>query len=361
MLTGKLPWRKDTLQAYVHDLLMRPESIALETIRTSVPSRWAEPITAGLARDRDRRIPDMEALAARLREAIAAEDRGAALPRPRGGRAQSGSRRLVGSVAAVAVVLALYWLGTRQAAPRVSPPPVTECETPQPSAPAASPAASSEQPSVEAEPPDVATKTVTTQSAEPGAVSTPRASTRATQPTPAPSTSGASPPPPSRSTTPDPVPPASAASAPAESPGGSILPATLTITSTPEAEVRLDGVLLGRTPRSVSDLEPGPHELLLRADDGRTHRERLQLLPGIARSFDHRFPGYGSLLLGSATWAMVRVDDGPELQTPVRIERLAVGDHIVQASRPGYQTRRIPITIEEGRNHTLVVDLERER
>ena len=368
MLTGKLPWKKDTLQAYVHDLLMRPEPIAMEAIRACVPSHWGDLIGAGLARDRDRRIPDMEALAAQFREAIATKD--SAVLSPQQNRAQpaaggpSGSRRLVGVAAAVAVLLALYWVGTRPAAPRARPTPlVADRVSPPPIAPTPPPSAASEQTPFEAEPADRATTSVAVEAPEPSPTPAPRSSTRVAQVTPTPSPSASTPPSLTRSPTPGPVPPPTAASAPApaDSGGASILPATLRITSNPEAEVQLNGVLLGRTPRSVPDMKPGPHELLLRTDDGRTHRERLQLAPGMAQSFDHRFPGYGSLSLGSATWAMVRVDDGPELETPVRIERLAAGDHIVQASRPGYQTRRIPITIEEGRSHTLVIDLERVR
>ena len=344
---------------------MRPEQIALEAIRASVPNRWGGLIGAGIARDRDRRIPDMEAFAARLREAIASED-GEAPPQNRAPTAggHSGSRQLVGAAAAVAVLLALYWLGTRPSASRTLPTPlVADRVTPQPAAPTPLPLASSEQTPTEAEPADGATTSVAVQPPGPGPTPNPRASKRVAPAKPTPSPSASTPPSGSPSPTPDPVPPPTAASkpAPAGSRGASILPATLRVTSTPEAEVRLNGVLLGRTPRSVPDLEPGPHELLLRTDDGRTHRERLQLVPGTARSFDHRFPGYGSLSLASATWAMIRVDDGPELQTPVRIERLVAGDHIVQVWRPGYQTRRIPITVEEGRSHTLVIDLERER
>ena len=108
-------------------------------------------------------------------------------------------------------------------------------------------------------------------------------------------------------------------------------------------------------------LRPGPHELSLETDDGRRHTGLVELDAGEVRTYDHAFPGLGSLSLVSGTWAEVRVDGGPIRQTPVRIEGLTAGRHLVHASRPGYTSREFPIVVEEGRDVKLVIDLQRER
>jgi len=57
MVSGRLPWRKDTLQDYMHDLLLRPEEDLRAEIRRHAPAEWRELFVAALARDRDARMP----------------------------------------------------------------------------------------------------------------------------------------------------------------------------------------------------------------------------------------------------------------------------------------------------------------
>ncbi len=49
MLAGQLPWRQQDVQAYVHDLLVRPEAKVEEQIRSGVPPEWRDAFQRGLA------------------------------------------------------------------------------------------------------------------------------------------------------------------------------------------------------------------------------------------------------------------------------------------------------------------------
>ncbi len=67
MLTGRLPWRRDGVQAFTHDLLVRPEAELQDEIRAHAPFPWHEFFLAALARSRDERLSGM----AELREGLA--------------------------------------------------------------------------------------------------------------------------------------------------------------------------------------------------------------------------------------------------------------------------------------------------
>jgi serine/threonine protein kinase len=62
MLNARLPWRRDGVQAYTHDLLLRPEPELLDDIRAHAPEPWHGLFVAALARVRDQRLSGMAAL-----------------------------------------------------------------------------------------------------------------------------------------------------------------------------------------------------------------------------------------------------------------------------------------------------------
>src|SRR5262249_18508584 len=62
MVSGRLPWRKDTLQNYMHDLLLRPEEELQAEIRRHALFEWGELFVAALSRDCDVCMPGMREL-----------------------------------------------------------------------------------------------------------------------------------------------------------------------------------------------------------------------------------------------------------------------------------------------------------
>jgi serine/threonine protein kinase len=360
MLTGRLPWRKESLQSYVHDLLIRPEEeISRDCVRASAPEHWRELLCRGLSRDRERRVPDMLSLADGMDRAVGAlvELSNAATVRHQ--RPPSPPRRgwpvalPIAAVGAVVAGLALYW-GYPTPAPATHPP------TPAPTVTLAAPSTPEPTPSVGGGPEaglEPEAETVATPDKAPTATPTPRptappapvATPTASEKTPAPAPprtsvparggENASPPPPG----------------PAETP----LPATLIVKSTPQAVVRLDGEIRGRTPALLNPLAPGRHEIVLTSDDGRQYSELVEVAPGESLERSIRLPGFGSLSIVSSSWAMVAVDGGPASETPVRFEKLVAGRHRITASRPGYVGQVIDVEVQEGDVQRLVIDLEK--
>ncbi len=364
MLTGRLPWRKDSLQSYVHDLLVRPEEeISRDCVRAAAPELWRELLCRGLSRDRERRVPDMLSLAYGMDRAVGAllEISSAATVRHRLPQSRLPPRRgwaaalPIAAAGAVAAGLALYW-------GYPAPAPGARLPAPPPTATLVAPSTEEEAPSVGGDPGtelEPAAETAPTPEPTPTATSTPRPTPPPT-PVPAPSVQAPTPAPAS------PRPPASTLARggeiaaptslePAEAPR----PATLIVKSTPEAVVRLDGQIRGRTPALLNPLAPGRHEIVLTSDDGRQYSELVEVGPGESLERSIRLPGFGSLSIGSSSWAMVAVDGGPSRETPVRFEKLVAGRHRITASRPGYVGQVIDVEVQEGGDQSLVIDLEK--
>jgi len=333
MLTGELPWRKDNLQSYVHDLLVRPEREARDAIEKTAPGTWRSMLSHGLARDRRERTGSAQALKSAMLDAAShdvgetpAAQRMVPEPAPRVGRK---TRRLAFALGAAAL-LAAALLAARWAAFSVERPP-----RPSPTAGAAVPAETAPRGlAASAEPAPTPSP-----AAVPPAVGVRHAAHEAPE-TPAPSVL----PPPPASAAPAPTPPA---------------PASLELDATPSAAVTLDGEPQGRTPLTLTSIVPGAHALVLTTDDGRVYQEQVNVGPGEVIRRRHHFPGLGGASIASDVWIEVSVDDGPAQQTPCHVDRLVAGTHVLKASRSGYQEKRLEFEVREGETTPVHVSLER--
>jgi CheY-like chemotaxis protein len=59
MLCGRLPWSRESVQAYTHDLLLRPAEEYEREICAHAPPAWQDFFAAALARSREERTPNM--------------------------------------------------------------------------------------------------------------------------------------------------------------------------------------------------------------------------------------------------------------------------------------------------------------
>jgi serine/threonine protein kinase len=348
MLTNRLPWRSDSLQSYVHDLLLRPESDLQEEVRRQAPPAWHGLFIRGLARDRTRRTPSMVRLTSDVLEAAAgaAEDIEAirtAAPQawpgagtvepPSPKRTSSPRRRLwlaaVFGVACVAGVAMLVRTAVRHPA---SPPP----GTPAPSAP--EPSAGRPESPV----PTVPVRPTVTPPPRPRG---PAPAQHDREPHRAPAGEEA----------------VAAPAEPIPEPARSEEAGAIVVYSTPEALVFLDGQPRGRTPTTLTQLPPGRHALSLVTDDEQRFEESVEVPAGTTVERRHRFPGFGSLAILSDVWVEIRLDGGPPQQTPLYLRRVGAGRHSVKASKPGYREQILDVTVEEGKTQTLRIVLERDQ
>jgi serine/threonine-protein kinase len=310
MLTRSLPWRKDSVQAYVHDVIVRPESETRRAIEALPAEAWRPVLMRGMARDREQRTASMELLKAEMLAAA----RSVARPRR---RVPTAAVIVAGAVVAATL---LWSLGARErTVPDATGTPLGARN-------------------------DTRTTTAAPSTTVPPAAQGPLASPRATPP-PVVVPAG-------RAPRKEPVALPSIASAPA--------PGALVLDAVPPAVVTLDGEPRGRTPLRLEPVAPGTHALVLTTDDGRVSQQDVNVRPGEAVERRHRFPGLGSAAIVSDVWVFVSVDDGAAMQTPCHVERLLAGGHVLRASRPGYKEKRVEFQVQEGQTTTVPIALERE-
>lgn len=340
MLVGRLPWRSDSLQSYVHDLLIRPEADLHDEIRRHAPPAWHGFFVRGLSRDRARRTPSLlhlrsELLAAASGAAEEAETGPLAPPGPAasvsaapGGRRSARVRRiaLAGVAAAVLAGVVAVLLPPRPSVPVADEIPIT----PPPSGPAAPAPPGRDLP--ETLPPRPA-------------LAGPVAGAREVHP--------------SRHRAPA-VGDVAAPFEPAPEPAPSEAPGTIVVYSSPEALVSLDGQPRGRTPTTITLLRPGRHALSLATEDGQRSEESIELAAGQTVERRHAFPGFGSLAVLSDVWVEVRLDGGPLQQTPLYLRKVRAGRHTVTASKPGHRAQVLDVVVEEGKPKTIRIELQRE-
>jgi serine/threonine-protein kinase len=305
-LCGRLPWRSESLQSYLHDLIVRPEAELAARIEADAPPAWRDLFHGALARDRERRTPSMSELKDQVQRSAAGRPL-----RPRAGRRAVPRWRW--PLAAAGALAVVAFLATRK--PEMEP-------TPEPAAVAAStPTALAPPPVAPATEPPPPVETRRVPSAAPAA-STP-------EPT---------------------VAPAAAAETPVLLEDG-----RLVLSSQPEARVFVDGEERGRTPLTIP-VAPGRHFLRMTSTEGQTFEESIDVASGAVVERDRRFPGIGSLAVVSDPWMEVRIDGGAPEQTPVVIKRITAGRHEIVARRDGFRT--ITKTVEVRRDEAQRVRLD---
>jgi serine/threonine-protein kinase len=365
MLTNELPWRRDSLQSYVHDVLMRPETELHEIIHSWLPQPWWNVFMHAFAREREARTPTMQALKSEMVEAArSVHDGDLSLPRTRtfigtaAGAAPTvrtrwrsrATTRTAAAAVGLAVLGALVLAARARVAPRTDQPsasaeaPAATLGTAPPAAPAAAgtPASNPNSPDLDRAP--AASRAI--EKPEEAAARRPQAAARSP---------AAARPSPLRLVAPPPTSAATSAPTPAAAPAAG----TLILHSTPEAAVIVDGQPRGRTPL-VLTLSPGPHAVSFRADDGRSLSEEVDVKSGASLERTVRLPGFGSLSITSDVWVNISVDGGSAQQTPLFISRLAAGPHTLRASRPGYKDKTLEVEVMENDTRRLNITLEKQ-
>jgi serine/threonine protein kinase len=337
-LFGRLPWRADSLQSYVHDLLIRPNDSYVQAISQDVPTPWRTVFLEGLARERSRRTRTMED----LRDAIAQAGETAARDATMALRYRSWPPHLL-AAALFGGALAVGWIvfAALDAHRPATPPRSTPERTVTPFHFVATALTARE-----------ATEDAL---ARPTSATTPSLASRVAHVplSPGPAVAREAVPP----LTPAPT---AGATAPAtRSPAASTLPGTLVVRSSPEASVRIDGQARGHTPLTLS-LPSGVHALSLTTTDGERYEEDVDLAPDSTVQRDHRFPGFGSLAVTSRPWLEVSVDGGAFEQTDFSLARIAAGRHTLRGRRPGYKPVTMDIEVVAGETRSVRLTPERE-
>lgn len=140
--------------------------------------------------------------------------------------------------------------------------------------------------------------------------------------------------------------------------------AILIVTDVRDAEVIVDGERRGPTPRVVEGLAPGSHRVEVVAESGARVESTVEVRAGarevVSVELASRPPPPGRVSVVTAPpGATVLVDGAPRGETPVVVEGLTPGAHMLDVSLEGFVSQQRVLTVESGVEARLEVTLER--
>jgi hypothetical protein len=120
------------------------------------------------------------------------------------------------------------------------------------------------------------------------------------------------------------------------------------------ANIFIDGVERGVTPKIISDLETGPHNLILNYPGYERLQKRIMVEDGKTLPIsEYLVPKTGSLsILSDPIGATVYLDNFVKGQTPLDIPELPVKDYMIRLELKDYQMLGRRITVQYAENTT---------
>ena len=134
----------------------------------------------------------------------------------------------------------------------------------------------------------------------------------------------------------------------------------LTLNSAPSnAEVKLNGNTIGRTPLTGYELEPGNYPVIF-VFDGQTHQQTLRVAAGEITEYTHRFEGFGALKIDTTSSGCdVMVNGNFYGKSPVSVEGLPAGTYTIVIKKTGFRTVEETVTLGQGEVRDLFITVKR--
>ena len=129
------------------------------------------------------------------------------------------------------------------------------------------------------------------------------------------------------------------------------------VSMVPEAEVVIDGGLVGKVPQDKK-LSSGDHTVLVRLVGFKTFEQKVRVEPGQTVTVQADLKSVGRLrVLSTPAQATVMINGMPSGKTPLDIE-IETGDTVVRIEQPGFQPYQENLTIVGGQTANISRDLE---
>jgi hypothetical protein len=130
------------------------------------------------------------------------------------------------------------------------------------------------------------------------------------------------------------------------------------VTPEPDAEVFVDGADMGKAPLDRSDLAPGKHYVVVRKHGYAEWKREIDLDPSTPVTLTAELSASGTVkILSNVSGAAVFLDGSQVGKTPVTLDNVAAGDHLLEVKSSGYVDARQQIHVEGGEQKILAADL----
>jgi serine/threonine protein kinase len=132
------------------------------------------------------------------------------------------------------------------------------------------------------------------------------------------------------------------------------------VNAVPWAKVFIDGKPYGTTPKTIENLKAGSYNLKLDNPSFPPWETKITVSANQATKISYKFGGFGKLIVNASPWGNVYIDGALKGQTPLTIERIPSGKHMVKIEKEGYIGVSKNITINEGSSEKISFSLNKE-
>ena len=130
------------------------------------------------------------------------------------------------------------------------------------------------------------------------------------------------------------------------------------VTPVPNAEVFIDGASAGPAPFDHNDLAPGKHFVIVRARGYAEWKREVELDPASPTTLSAELSASGTVkILSNVSGAMVMIDGQVVGKTPVVLDNISAGEHLVEVKQSGYIDAKQPFHLDGGEQKILAADL----
>ena len=130
------------------------------------------------------------------------------------------------------------------------------------------------------------------------------------------------------------------------------------VTPVPNAEVFIDGASAGPAPFDHNDLAPGKHFVIVRARGYAEWKREVELDPQSPTTLSAELSASGTVkILSNVSGAMVLIDGQVVGKTPVVLDNISAGEHLVEVKQSGYLDAKQPFHLDGGEQKILAADL----
>ncbi len=130
------------------------------------------------------------------------------------------------------------------------------------------------------------------------------------------------------------------------------------VTPVPDAEIFIDGASAGRAPFDRPDLPPGHHFVVVRKQGFQEYKREVDLDPMQPTVLSVETNSAGSIkILGNVPGATVILDGQIVGKTPVTLDSVPAGEHMIEVKQPGFVDARQAVHLDGGEQKILAADL----
>jgi hypothetical protein len=145
-------------------------------------------------------------------------------------------------------------------------------------------------------------------------------------------------------------------------PGAAATARLRVVTPVPDAEVFVDGATMGKAPLDRNDLAPGKHFVVVRKQGFADWKREVDLDSNTPVTLTAELSASGTLkILSNVGGANVFLDGQPAGKTPLTLENVPAGDHLLEVKSEGYVDAKQSVHVDGGEQKILAADLAKQR